>query len=330
MLVMIVPILFSSCRKTVDPEITDRYVYDLPEGFPMPDIPADNPMTKSKVELGKRLFYDPIFSRTGTISCGTCHQPDLALTDGLAKSRGVENREVARNSPSLANIVYHPYFMREGALQTLEQQVLVPIQEHAEFDYHLDSIVNKLNADPAYQEAFMESFDEPADRLNVLQAISAFERTIISGNSTYDKVERGEQSYTSLQARGKELFFDVLDCGRCHGGFNFTDYSFKSNGLYEEYPDPGKYRLTLIKTDSGVFKVPSLRNVALTAPYMHDGSMTTLEQVVRHYESGGKDFINKDPGLLPFTLSDTDRDALIEFLRSLTDLEFVNNPDYRP
>jgi cytochrome c peroxidase len=305
----------------------------IPEGFPDVEFPDDNAFTVERYELGKKLFFDPIMSRDSSISCGSCHFPNKSFSDQVQFSTGVDGALGTRNSPSLANVAYHPYFMREGGVPTLEMQVLVPIQEHNEFDYNIVLIAERLQNSPEYSQLCLDAYGREPDPFCITRALSTFERTLISGNSAYDKYFfQGEPNVLSASERnGMELFFsDELACGTCHSGFNFTDYSFKNNGLYEEYSDPGRQLLTGLEEDRALFKVPSLRNIELTAPYMHDGSMNTLYEIVLHYESGGKPHPNKDTSLSGFSLTEAERQDLISFLQSLTDQEFVNNPNHRP
>jgi cytochrome c peroxidase len=304
----------------------------LPEGFPEMEVPADNPYTPARWALGKKLFYDPVMSVDSSLSCGSCHKPHLAFADEVAFSDGVKGRAGTRNVPSLANIGYHPYFTREGGVPTLEMQVLVPIQEHNEFDFNIIYLAERLQRDSMYVAMSREAYGREPDPYVITRALACFERSLISGNSRYDRFAfQGEEKALSAREKaGMELFFgESLGCASCHGGFDFTNYAFENNGLYEEYPDLGRFRLTGDPRDSARFKVPSLRNVALTAPYMHDGSMESLEAVINHYASGGKAHPQKSPLIQPFQLSEKEKRQLIAFLHSLTDESFLTNPAFQ-
>lgn len=323
--------LLAGCQK--DPVIPVHLEPDLsallvaPPGFPEIPFPEDNAYSDSRWRLGKKLFYDRALSQDFSISCESCHKPALAFADDQAVTPGVEKRLGTRNSPSIANVAYLPYLMREGGVPTLEQQVLVPIQEHAEFDMNILELVERLAVDSSYQQMSREAYDREFDAFVLTRALSTFERTLISGNSFYDKAERSEGTLSPAAQRGKDLFFSAdASCGSCHGGIFFSDHSFKNNGLYAEYEDPGRYRLTIDSADLAMFRVPSLRNVALTAPYMHDGSMTTLRQVIEHYNEGGANHPNQSNLVRPLGLTDQQIDDLVAFLESLTDEEFISNP----
>ncbi len=303
----------------------------VPVGFPAPVFPEGNELTPERWALGKRLFFDPIMSSDRSISCASCHLPELAFSDKLALSAGVENRPGTRNSPTLANIAYHPYFTRDGGVPTLEMQVLVPIQEHNEFDMNILDIAERLNSDSSYVKASWAAYGRAPDAFVITRSIACFERTMLSGESPYDEFLNGKNSaLTAAEKRGMDLFFsEKLACSQCHGGFNFTNYAFENNGLYEEYPDPGRFRLTGKEADRALFKVPTLRNVGVTAPYMHDGSLPTLEAVVEHYNSGGKNHPHKSQLISPLNLTTQEKTDLIAFLKALTDDDFLNNPKFK-
>jgi cytochrome c peroxidase len=298
----------------------------VPEGFPEVDFPEDNAFTMARWELGRKLFYDPILSIDASISCGSCHNQSNSFSDVVAFSPGAENAPGTRNAPSLANVAYHPYFTREGGVPTLEMHVLVPIQEHNEFNHNIVAISEQLMMDEAYVEASQKAYERNPDPFVITRALATFQRTLLSGNSDYDKYLNGtDPTALSPEAkRGMELFFsNQTNCSSCHGGFNFTEYAFENNGLYETYQDNGKFRLTGIESDRAKFKVASLRNIELTAPYMHDGSMSTLEEVIEHYNSGGQPHPNKSELIQPLNLNEEEKAELLAFLRSLTDYDFI-------
>lgn len=334
LLVIGIMLLLWSCE-SVEPEPAEMSFPDLmelPEGFPAVPESEGNAFSKARWELGKKLFFDPIMSVDSSISCASCHAPDLAFSDDKAVSLGVEGRAGRRNSPSLANIAYHPYFTREGGVPTLEMQVLVPIQEHDEFDFNILLIAERMLLDDDYVTMSETAYERAPDPYVITRALACFERSLLSGWSSYDDYVNGrpEHSMSASALRGMELFFsDRTQCSSCHSGFNFTDYSFTNNGLYEDYPDPGRFRLTNEETDRATFKVPSLRNIALTAPYMHDGSLPTLEAVIAHYNSGGFAHPNKAERIQPLGLTSTEQDDIVAFLESLTDRLFIENPLFR-
>ncbi len=324
-------LLLAACRKDPETVFNDEYTLRIPAGFPEPSFPADNALTRTRVELGRLLFFDPVLSRDSSISCGSCHLPHLAFSDNKALSLGIENRVGERNAPSLANVAYLPVFIRDGGVPTLELQVLVPIDDHLEMDFNIVEAGQRLNRNERYIRLSRRAYNRDPDPYVILRALAAFQRTFISGNSRYDKYLHAGGTLSTQELRGRDLFFsDSLACSHCHSGFNFTGNAFENNGLYLTYSDSGRARITMRAEDNGKFRVPSLRNIALTAPYMHDGSLVSLSEVIDHYASGGTTHANKNPIIRPFSLPTDDKQALILFLESLTDNEFVHNPSFRP
>ncbi|MFN0013813.1 MAG: cytochrome-c peroxidase, partial [Saprospiraceae bacterium] len=294
--------------------------------------PPDNALTRSRVALGKRLFFDPALSRDSTVACATCHHPHLAFADSLSTSPGIEGRAGARNSPTLANVGYQHNLLREGGVPTLEMQVLVPIQEHNEFDFNILEIAERLGRMPDYVTMARQAYGREPDAFVITRAIAAFERTLLSGNSPFDQwfFQKKTTALSAAAKRGYDLFqSEKTGCGKCHAGFLFTNEQFANNGLYETYSDPGRLLLTGLESDRAVFKIPTLRNVAVTAPYMHDGSLHTLEGVLDHYQSGGKNHPNKSPLIRQLALTSAERTDLLAFLNSLTDEDFLTNPAFR-
>lgn len=325
-------------------------------------------MSHAKVSLGRHLFYDKRLSGNDTISCASCHHQDKAFTDGLKGSLGITGDITVRNAMSLTNVAYNQNFTWANPLATkLEHQARFPLFGESPVEMGLSGkeqmVLAKLKQDAVYQKLFKQSFSDEADPFtmnNVIKAISSFQRTLLSFDSPYDRYLRGEKtSFGESEKRGMQLFFsEKAECFHCHGGFNFSDSArhendntpaqrFHNNGLYNvdgrgAYPksDRGLYDLTANKNDMGKFKAPTLRNIELTAPYMHDGSIATLEAVVDHYISGGRD-IREGPNtgfgsINPFksefvpglTLTTQERADLLNFLRSLTDSHFISNPDF--
>ncbi|MCU1259839.1 MAG: di-heme enzyme [Bryobacterales bacterium] len=297
-------------------------LFGLPVGFPEPPVPVDNPFTPAKVELGRHLFYDKRLSVNGTQSCATCHEQAHAFADRRAHGVGATGEIHPRGSMSLANVAYslrltwanpHP--------QTLEEQALVPMTGRHPVEMGLSddaaAFLQIAAGDPVYQKLFREAFGKDAFTLgNVTRAIASFERTLISGNSPYDRYHYGGDRSAVPEAakRGEELFFNNrLQCFHCHGGFNF-------GGTSEEFQDNG--------LDAGLFKAPTLRNIGLTAPYMHDGRFATLEAVIEHYARGGMHGPQQSRFVNGFAITQEQERDLVEFLKTLTDQEFVNDPRF--
>jgi cytochrome c peroxidase len=314
------------------PDLADNDPYPLvvPIGFPNPNSPDDNQPTNVRVAMGKKLFYDPILSRDSSIACASCHLPQYAFSDTVAVSAGVDNQKGKRNSIALFNMAYHPYYMREGGVPTLEMQVLAPISEHTEMDFNLLDAAKRLQNSAEYSDLSLRAYDRQPDAYVITRALAAFERILLSGNSAYDQYTfQGKTDALSQAARRGMALFDTLGCKNCHSGLNFTNYAFENNGLYANYDeDTGRGRLTYKADDIGKFKVSSLRNIALTAPYMHDGSLPNLSAVIEHYATGLKNHPNQSPLLQPFSITDQEKADLIQFLESLSDWDFVANPEF--
>ena len=306
-------------------------ILQIPMGFPAMPFPADNSFTDARWRLGKRLFYDKQLSNNNTISCASCHHANRAFSDSVALSLGDDNAIGTSNAPTLANVGYQPYFTRAGGVSTLEMQVLIPIQEHNEFNTNILDIIDKLQLDATYQQQAQAAYSRNLDAFVVTRAIATFERSLISGNSRFDAYffQQNANAFSESEQRGYQLFTSSrTNCAQCHSGFNFTNYAFENTGLYEEYADLGRMRLTRLLTDKARFKVPTLRNIALTAPYMHDGSKQTLQDVVEHYNSGGKNHINKSGLLQPLLLTNQEKTDIINFLHTLTDNSFIQNKHF--
>jgi len=341
------------------------YQWALPPGFPRPRVPADNPMSEVKVALGRFLFYDTRLSVNGRFSCASCHKQEHAFADALPRGVGATGEVHPRGSMSLANVAYSPALTWANPnMKRLEQQAVVPMFGEEPIELGLagqeDALLARLRADARYTALFAEAFPgdaAPISVVNITRAIAAFERVLISGRSPYDRFERGDSLALSPAARrGAEAFFgEKLECFHCHGGFNFTntvDYvgkgfvevEFHNTGLYNvggtgAYPaeNPGLMEHSGDEEDMGKFKAPTLRNIAQTAPYMHDGSVRTLEEVIDHYAAGGRTVRagphagvgrrnpHKSGFVKGFTLSARERRDLLAFLRALTDTAFLTD-----
>lgn len=302
------------------PDAAQTPLIAVPLGLTEQSYPSDNVPTAERIELGRQLFFSAALSRTGEISCASCHRPENFFADNKPTSAGVEGRPGTRNVPSLINVGYQPYMLREGGVPTLEMQVLVPIQEHNEFDDNILVVVDRLAKDTAINAQSIRCYNRKIDSYSLVRAIASFERSLVSTTSRYDEYNiRGRAAVlTNEEHNGRNIFFGEKGrCGTCHNGIQLTNFSFQNNGLYDVYPDSGRFRVTKNDADIGVFKVPSLRNVSHTAPYMFNGSVATLEEVVLHYNSGGKSHVNKKPILKPLNLTVEEQKQLVAFLKAL-------------
>lgn len=338
----------------------------LPSFFPTPKVPDSNPMTTEKAELGRFLFYDRRLSGNGTQACASCHIQSKAFTDGLTTSLGSTGHAHPRNAQSLANVVYNATLTwANPSLVTLEKQMETPLfgtdpVEMGVNDNNKEEILARLAADTGYGPRFARAYPGQAAPItwgNVIHAISAFQRTILSGNSKYDQYLKGSTALNPAEQRGMNLFFgEKAECFHCHSSFNFNDQivhagsrivetPFHNTGLYNiggtgAFPEPnrGVYELTKLFKDMGKFRAPSLRNVEVTGPYMHDGSIATLEEVLQFYAAGGRNITsgphagdgranpNKNDFINQIALTADDRADLLAFLKTLTDHELLTNP----
>lgn len=322
---------FQACRDLVSPP-SRPYELKIPEGFPDLEIPEDNQLTQARVDLGKKLFYDPLLSKDSSMSCASCHRQELAFTDLRAISVGIKGRVGLRNSPSLINVAYSPYFFYEGGSPSLEAQSLGPLETPHEMGLDAALLEKRLRGHPEYERMAQEAYGMGMKIYVVISALASFERTLISANSPYDSFVRGDTgALNEGEKRGMELFFgEKTDCATCHPAPLFTDFSLKNIGLKESFEDKGRYRITLDSADIGKFKTPALRNIALTPPYMHDGSMQSLEDVIDHFDRGGSGHVNQHSKVRPLGLTKQEKQDLIAFLNALTDLDAISNPDWAP
>ena len=330
-------LLLQACKggETAAPGLTP-YKLAIPSGLPAMDIPADNVLTEEGVALGRRLFYDPILSGNNTMSCSSCHRQAHAFTDSaLHVSVGIDGFGGTRNTMSIANLGFQRKFFWDGGAADLESQVIAPIQNPLEMHQALPDMVSKLNANKEYPALFQRVFGSAVITTPmVMKAIAQFERTLISGNSKWDQYKRGTAALTAEEARGKDIFEaeDKGDCTHCHAlGSTFSDFEFRNTGLDSIPVDAGRALVTLLATDSGKFKTPSLRNIAVTAPYMHDGRFKTLGECIDHYNTGFHYTKNLDGNLTRVQkgrLTAQDKSDLIAFLNALTDYEFLSNPKF--
>ncbi len=317
------------------------YAFRMSATFPIPDLPRDNPLLVERVELGRKLFFDRHLSINDRQSCADCHEPQKAFTDGRREARGAEGDLGPRNSMPLFNLAWKKEFFWDGRAPTLRDQVLQPIQNPIEMHQSLTNLVAKLTADshseyaPLFEAAFGAS---QITSEKIALALENYLLTLTSFDAKFDRVQRGEDKFTPEEQRGFELFsteYDPrrgqfgADCFHCHGGALFQSQGFANNGLDDKFTDLGRGKITGKSSDNGKFAVPSLRNVELTAPYMHDGRFRSLEEVVDHYSTGVKRSATLDPNIakhpdggVPLTLDD--KKAIVAFLKTLTD------ENYRP
>ncbi len=285
-------------------------------------IPADNPQTAKKIELGRILFFDKRLSKTNTVACANCHMPGLAFTDGQAVSMGINRLQGGRSAPTAINRVYSKVQFWDGRAQTLEEQSTGPFinpVEHGFLDY--DEMTAKMKKLSGYRKLFQEVFHDEITEPNIGKAIASFQRTLVSGNSPADRFDVGgdEQALSDSAKRGLELFRGKARCTRCHSGFNFSDEKFHNLGIGWDTNsvDLGRYMVTKNPEDIGAFKTPTLREISRTAPYMHDGRFGTLEEVVKFYNQGGISNPHQDNTIIPLELTESEQQEVAAFLRSL-------------
>lgn len=314
----------------------EAYQLEKPSGFP--EITFDitgNPITVNGVALGKKLFYEGKLSRNNTISCGFCHIQEYAFTHhGHSVSHGIDDRLGIRNAPPIQNMAFLKNYTWDGVGHNLDERSLVPITTDFEMDSSLPEAVGKLNADANYKKMFKAAFgDENISGERILKAISQFMATMISADSKYDRMKKGNAVFTAEENQGMTLFQNK--CTACHSGDVFTDESFRNTGMYynSQFKDAGRYRVTLDQNDWMKFRVPSLRNVEYTAPYMHDGRFYTLDAVLNFYSDNVEDNANLDPqlkqnGHIGIPMTGQDKQYIIAFLKTLSDNSFITNPKF--
>lgn len=300
-----------------------EYPYKVPLGLKAPDVPADNPVTDAKRDLGKALYFDKRLSADGTVSCATCHDPRKGWTDQSPVSAGIHGQKGGRSAPTVLNSAYYDLQFWDGRAKTLEDQAKGPIQNPIEMGFTHDACVAKLKSIKGYGKLFKAAFgSETIDIDRVAKAIATFERTVLTGNSPYDKWQAGDKkAMSAAAARGHDLFHGKANCAICHDGFNFSDSDFHNLGvgMAKELakPDLGRYDQTKAEDDKGKFKTPTLRNLKYTAPYMHDGSQKTLAEVVDFYDRGGEKNAQLDGRIKPLKLTKEERADLLAFLDAL-------------
>ncbi len=301
----------------------------LPESLPIEapfGLPKASEYTGATADgmaqLGRLLFFDPLLSKDRSIACASCHRPELGFADDTALSEGVGGNKTLRNAPSLFNRAYGASFMWDGRAKSLEEQVLLPIQDAREMDLPLTEAIARIRSEESYTGLFDRTFGRPADEEGLSLALASFVRRLKLGDSPVDRFRAGERGALSAEARSGLWFYESRGgCWRCHVGANFTDEDFHNTGIgvVEGKPLDGRFAVTKDEADRGRFKTPTLRGVALTAPYMHDGSLKTLEEVVAFYRRGGHPNSNLDGALAPIEMTDADGVNLVAFLRALSE-----------
>ncbi len=317
-------IILLSCKKEI---IENTFEFSYSSTFPTPVYDVNqHDFSYSKFNLGRTLFYDPILSVDSTISCGSCHEQVHAFAGhGGALSEGVFGQFGTRNSPSISNNAWIPKFMWDGGINHIEVMPIAPITNPVEMHETLENVLVKLKRSTKYQSLFKKAFgNESITDQQMLKALSSFMAMIVSDQSKYDKVMRGETNFTNQEAIGYQLFNQK--CASCHSGELFTDFEYRNNGLDQTFSDIGRGLITQNPQDYGKFKTPSLRNIELTYPYMHDGRFYNLNQVLDHYSSGIQQSATLDQSLQNgIALTNSEKTALIAFLKTLTDYELLTN-----
>lgn len=351
LLMAILATAISSCEDDVMPVVKGDleditydptpYVVEIPDGFPQLEVPDDNPMTLEGVKLGQHLFYDPILSADSTVSCARCHKPELAFTDGLRRSVGINNGFGTRSSMSLVNVgFYYNGLFWDGRVKTLEEQSLHPIENPVEQGNTLDKVVAALQARDDYSERFRKAFGIKDRKLInsdlIAKALAQYERIIVSGNSRYDRFLREEIALTDEEDLGRHMFFDFDDglkdaeCSHCHSYPLFTANTYHNNGLdsvgsnYALFKDIG-LGINGMVGDTGKFRATTLRNIAITAPYMHDGRFNSLADVMNHYDHGIQHAVNLDPQVANLFITEEQKESIIAFMEALTDTSYLQN-----
>jgi len=320
-------LLLISCQKEVSEPQSVFTVFEVPDHFPEPkyDFSA-NPISEQGFELGRKLFYDPRLSVDGTVSCGSCHAQVHAFADhGLALSEGVDGKLGRRNAPGIYNLAWIPEFMWDGGIHHIELISLAPLTDSVEMAHTMEDLLSYLNSETEYPPEFEAVFGSAEiTSYELLLALTQFQGSIVSDGSKYDKFLRGELQLSADETQGMELFNS--NCSSCHSGVLQTDFSYRNNGLDLVSDDKGRGRITLRESDIGKFRVPSLRNVRLTNPYMHDGRFPTLKAVLDHYDSGIQPHPNLDPQLQQgIELTEYEKERIIDFLKTLSDFDLLSD-----
>lgn len=323
-------LLLLGCGGDADPVEAEQPAIAVPPGFPPIPASEDNEPTSARVELGRRLFYDERLSRSEQISCASCHLQQNAFADPNRVSTGEQGRVGTRNASALVNLAYGRTFFWHGGASSLEVQAVGPIKNPIEMAMTLREVAERLTSDADVLAAFDEAYQQEPNESTITRALASFVRSLVSGNSPYDRYLAGDSDAISDSAKRGEALFngEAAECFHCHTGFNFTSNAFKNNGTLPDDPDAGRQEVTARSSDFGKFKIPTLRNVAVSGPYMHDGSLETLDEVIAAYVQGGRGHPNTDPTIHPLELGAKEQRDLRAFLESLTDQAFLENPAF--
>lgn len=329
-LLLVALFVFPHCKKkseetkTEAPEkvSVEEFKVKIPLGLDQDlNIPENNPLTAKKIALGHMLYFDERLSADNTISCATCHNPDKGWSDNSPVSTGIKGQQGTRNAPTVINATYMLSQFWDGRAPTLEEQAKGPLINPVEMGQpNHDAVVEKVKSIPGYQPLFQKAFGEEPNIDNIVMAIASFERTVLGGNSRFDKFQNGDTSaLNESEQRGKDLFFGKANCTRCHVGSNFSDSQFHNLGvgMNKPKPDLGRYEITKQEEDKGAFKTPTVRDITKHAPYMHDGSEKTLEEVVEFYDRGGEKNPHLDFRMVPLNLTEQEKTDLVAFMKAL-------------
>lgn len=311
-------------------EKQDLTVPKVPGGLGKIEHPKNNPLTPAKIALGKQLYFDPRLSKDATISCASCHDPKKGWSNGEKVATGIDGQKGGRNSPTVLNSAFSRFQFWDGRAGSLEEQALGPIQNPIEMGMKLEELVSRLNAIEGYRKQFQNVFGTDVTSEGIAKAIAAYERTILSGDAPYDRFKAGDKNALSAAAqRGMKVFFNDAHCSACHAGPNFTDNAFHNVGVGMDRKkfDEGRKVISKLGGDTGSFKTPTLREIARTGPYMHDGSIETLEEVIEHYNKGGIANEYLDEELYNLKLTDQQKKDLITFLKE--GLSSESYPDHK-
>jgi cytochrome c peroxidase len=315
-LALLAPAVFVSFSLAADPNL------EVPLGLLPIRFPKDNPYTPEKRELGRLLYYDVRLSADGTVSCATCHSPANAFTDNKPVSDGIRGQRGGRSAPTVFNRAYSLAQFWDGRAASLEAQAAGPMANPIEMGNTHEAVVATIKNIPGYRALFQKAFGSEEINIDlVTKAIATYERTVLSGNAPYDRYKAGNRkAMTPAQVRGMEVYFGKAKCDQCHEGINFTTNAYHNLGVGTDKPNPdeGRYAVTKNPADWGAFKTPTLREIARTAPYMHDGSVKTLEEVVEYYDKGGNPNKNLDERMKPLKLTAQEKKDLVEFMKALS------------
>ena len=317
------------------PQESNSTLLVYPERFGKPTLPTDNILTKERIALGERLFHDTILSIDGTVSCAACHVVEFAFSDDVDLSRGFEGRLGKRNSLPIFNLAWKDHFFWDGRAKTVREQVLQPIQDHLEMAANLNQVIYRLNRRQSYREDFKSAYGPGKITSETLSlALENYLLTIVSGDSKFDRALEKKVKLNPLEDKGRTLFFTSHEkggagCFECHSGPHFSDFAYRNNGLRpdQDLNDLGRYQITGKKKDKFLFSTPSLRNIAITSPYMHAGRFEKLTEVIEHYNNPAHQSPTLDPALkkLGLRLKAEEKKALISFLQTLTDPQFIDD-----